>query len=66
MVGWPHQFNGHELGQTPGDGEGQEGLACCSLRDRRVRYDLETEQPQSLALLQGIRDSIGTPCGCLY
>ena len=25
-----NQFNGHELGQTPGDGEGQGGLACCS------------------------------------
>ena len=23
-------FNGHELGQTPGNGEGQGGLACCS------------------------------------
>ena len=31
MVGWHHQFNGHELGQTPGDGEGQGGLTCCSL-----------------------------------
>ena len=30
MVGWHHQFNGHELGQIPGDGEGQGGLACCS------------------------------------
>ena len=30
MVGWHHWFNTHELGQTPGDGEGQEGLACCS------------------------------------
>ena len=30
MVGWHHQFNGHELGQTLGDGKGQEGLACCS------------------------------------
>jgi len=28
MVGCHHQFNGHELGQTPGDGEGQGGLAC--------------------------------------
>ena len=27
-----HQLNGHELGQTPGDGEGQESLACCSPR----------------------------------
>ena len=30
MVGWHHQFIGHELGQTLGDGEGQGGLACCS------------------------------------
>ena len=30
MVGWPRHFNGHELGQTPVDGEGQGGLACCS------------------------------------
>ena len=29
MAGWHHRCNGHELGQTPGDGEGQEGLACC-------------------------------------
>ena len=30
MIGWHHQLNGHELGQTPGDGEGQGSLACCS------------------------------------
>ena len=30
MVGWHHWFNGHELGQTLRDGEGQGGLACCS------------------------------------
>ena len=30
MVGWHHQFNRHELGQTPGDGEEQGSLACCS------------------------------------
>ena len=30
MVGWHHQFIGHELGQTTGDGEGQGSLACCS------------------------------------
>ena len=29
-VRWHHRFNGHELGQTPGDGEGQGSLACCS------------------------------------
>ena len=30
MDGWHHRCNGHEHGQTSGDGEGQEGLACCS------------------------------------
>ena len=30
MVGWHHRFNGHELGQTLGDGEGQGSLVCCS------------------------------------
>ena len=30
MVGWHHQFNVRELEQTPGDGEGQRNLACCS------------------------------------
>ena len=29
-VGWHHRPNGHELEQTPGDGEGQGSLACCS------------------------------------
>ena len=30
-VGWHHQLNGHdEFEQTPGDGEGQGSLACCS------------------------------------
>ena len=30
MAGWHHRCDGHELGQTSGDGEGQGGLACCS------------------------------------
>ena len=30
MAGWHHQCNGHELGKTSGDGEGQEGLTFCS------------------------------------
>ena len=31
MVGWHHQLDGHEFGQTPslGVGDGQGGLACC-------------------------------------
>ena len=30
LAGWHHQSNGHELGWTSGDGEGQGSLACCS------------------------------------
>ena len=30
MVGWYHQLDGHEFEQTH-DGDGQGGLACCSL-----------------------------------
>ena len=33
MVGWPHPLNGHEFEKTPGDGEGQGSLACCSPRE---------------------------------
>ena len=40
MAGWHHQFNGCELRQTLGDGEGHEGLACFSPRG----HDFVTEQ----------------------
>ena len=29
MVGWHHQFNGHEFGWTLGVGDAQGGLVCC-------------------------------------
>ena len=32
MVGWHHRLNGHEFVSTPGVGDGQGGLVCCSLR----------------------------------
>ena len=42
MVGWHQPLNGRELGQTPGVGDGQGGLACCSPWGRK---DLDmTEQ----------------------
>ena len=37
MVGWHHQLNGHEFEQTPGDGEEQGSLECCSPWGCRVR-----------------------------
>ena len=30
IAGWHHWLNGHESEQAPGDGAGQESLACCS------------------------------------
>jgi len=30
MVGWYHPLNGHEFEETPGDGEGQGNMVCCS------------------------------------
>ena len=46
MAGWHHQCNGHELGQTCGDGEGQGGLVCCSPWGHGVGHDWATEQQQ--------------------
>ena len=30
MVGWRYRLSGHEFGWTPGVGDGQGGLVCCS------------------------------------
>ena len=44
MAGRHHQCNEHELGQTLGDGERQEGLVCCSPWGRTVRHNWVPEQ----------------------
>ena len=44
MIGWHHQFNGHEYERILGDGEGQGSLACCSSRGHKVRHNWQTEQ----------------------
>ena len=48
MVGWHHQFNGHEFEQTLGDSEGQGSLGCCSPwgHKERVGHNLATEQEE--------------------
>ena len=30
MAGWHHRLDGHEFESTPGVGDGQGGLTCCS------------------------------------
>ena len=45
MVGYHHQFNGQEVGQTPGDTEGQGGLVAKSqkrLSDRTITATIWT------------------------
>ena len=53
MVGWHHQFNGHEFEQTPGDSEGQGSLACCSPWGRKESNT--TEQQWTTQLLISLR-----------
>ena len=43
MVGWHHQLNGHEFGWTPGVGDGQGSLMCCSLWGCKESDTTETE-----------------------
>ena len=44
MVGWHHRLDGHESEQSPGVGDGQGGLLCCSPWElQRVRHDELTE-----------------------
>ena len=35
MAGWHHRLDGHRFGWTPGVGDGQGGLACCSSWGRK-------------------------------
>ena len=35
MVGWHHRLNGREFEQTPGVGDEQGGLGCCSSWGRK-------------------------------
>ena len=48
MAGWHHQLNAHEFEWTLGVGDGQGGLACCSLWGRRVGHNWVTELTDTL------------------
>ena len=39
MAGWHHGLDGPESERTPGDGDGQGGLACCDSWGRRVGHN---------------------------
>ena len=56
MAGWHHRLNGEEFGWTPGVGDGQGGLACCSSWGHKVSDMTEqlnwTEVKESLTVLK--------------
>ena len=43
MVGWHHRLNRHESELSPGVGDGQGSLACCSPWVFRVGHNCATE-----------------------
>ena len=63
MVGWHHQLNGHGFGWTPGVGDGQGGLACCSSWGRKVSDTTEglnwTEQNRTGKFGLGVQNEAG-------
>ena len=57
MVGWHHWLNGHEFEQTPGSGEGQGSLTCCSpWGHKELGHDLATEQQFPFWVNEGAED----------
>ena len=60
MTGWHHQLDGHEFEQTPGVGEGQGSLACCSQWGRK-ESDM-TEQLNNSNPFGGLSEAPVRPC----
>ena len=61
-IRWHHRYNGHELGQTLGDGEGHRSLACCSPWGRNesdtTRQLNSSDSPKAAQL---VRSGVETP-----
>ena len=58
IIEWHHWFNGHELEQSLGNGEGQ-GLECCSPWGHNLATEQQQEQ-QCLSLSNGSRDDLSS------
>ena len=80
MVGWHHRLNRYEFEQVPVDGEGQWGLACCSLwglresdttewlnNNKEVTGRGKTDKEASLQLPKFLPDPISKESlGCVF
>ena len=58
MVGWHHRLNGHVFEQTPGAGEGQGSLACCSPWGRKESDTTERLSCTELDLILGMLELV--------
>ena len=61
MVGWHHQFNEHELGQTLRSSEGQRGLVCCSpwgLKESDTTWQLNNNKLETVSQPHLARPSV--------
>ena len=61
MVGWHHQFNGHEFEQALGNSEGQGSLACCSpwgCKESEMTEQLNNWCQTNSSLLRNIWQSV--------
>ena len=58
MAGWHHRLDGRESGWTPGDGDGQGGLACCDSWGRKESDTAEWLNWTGLGVFLGR----GLPC----
>ena len=68
MVGWHHRLNGDGFGWTPGVGDGQGGLVCCSSwggKESDTTESLNWTVLNSLYLLQ-FNYSVLSPLICRY
>ena len=61
IVGWHHQFNGHKLWQTRGDGDGQGGPASCSPWDLKESDTTWQLKDKNILLLRFVKN-IHTMC----
>ena len=67
IVGWHHRLDGHEFEQTPGVGDGQGSLACCSPRghkesDMPERLNSSIENMRMLCLVMWETGGMAVPC----
>ena len=56
MAVWHHGLNGHGFGWTPGAGDGQGGLACCSPWGRK---ELDTTELNCISGMYNIYNKKG-------